>query len=408
MSPCLYFDAATPGVGPMGMVNAPAQSVELAKYNGSYNLSLRSKSDLNLNPQPEGNVYFGFPKSGQTREGIYAIETDRGELSATAYTQVNTTGQKTFQNRLQDPVRPTTKETTLFNHDGGMGLNIPAQSLYSNFIPTYTNIEGSKVRTGGASNFGLKSATDFSYFPGVSVTGVNNNIILNPDAQIKQLWKRPDFNVDGPGTYKGSRPDATRFQNYNIIAKPVSNALKFTYNLETNGSDLHDYSPLLGKKTKGIENRYTSSYQIEPLFSNPLNIIWNPDNKGEIPSFYCNTGPQDFSYMNMAKLPGDKFIKSDFNDAWQNDNSKSSSNAYVLGIDKGIHNNRIEWNQEPNSRPGIILSPEKAAPAICYSGNRSVNDLFMDNQNDISRAYPYTDKMYTTLGDPLAGFIKVR
>ena len=60
---CTYFDAAVPGTGPMGLVNAPAQSIDYAKYNDSFNLSLRSKSDYNLNPQPEGFVTAGFPKS---------------------------------------------------------------------------------------------------------------------------------------------------------------------------------------------------------------------------------------------------------------------------------------------------------------------------------------------------------
>ena len=155
---CSYFDAAAPGTGPMGMVGGKAPSTEFEKWNGSYNYSLKSKSDFNLNPQPEGNLMGGFPKAEQNRQGIYAKETDRGELSATAETQMNVTGVQTkqFKNRLQDPVRPTMKETTLFTYDGTIAPVTKAQSDYSQFLPQYTIINGKQVRVGGSTNFGLR------------------------------------------------------------------------------------------------------------------------------------------------------------------------------------------------------------------------------------------------------------
>ena len=75
---CSVFDQAVPGTGPARLSGPPAQSVESAKYNGSFNLSLRSRSDLNLNPAPEGNVKTAFPRFQKTREGIYAIEGRNG------------------------------------------------------------------------------------------------------------------------------------------------------------------------------------------------------------------------------------------------------------------------------------------------------------------------------------------
>ena len=33
---CTYFDQAWPGTGPPGLVSAPSQTVELAKYDDSY------------------------------------------------------------------------------------------------------------------------------------------------------------------------------------------------------------------------------------------------------------------------------------------------------------------------------------------------------------------------------------
>ena len=398
------FDAAVPGTGPLGFGNAP--SLDFEKFNGSYNLSLRSKSDLNLNPQPEGVIKSTFADLPVSRDNAYVIDTDRGELYPTIETQINVTGQQQFQNRLQDTVRPTSKETTIYSYDGSVAPVTKSQALYTQYIPQYTNIGNKSVRIGGSSNYGLRSATDHSYFAGAGTTAINNNVLQNPDVVVSNLWKRPDFNVDGPGTFKEARPDGTKYQNYRLITTPTTNGLKLNYNLETQNSDLHSYSQMLGKKVEGIENRYTASYQIAPLLTNPLHVIWDPENKGEIPAFYCNTSPQDYSYSNMKKLPEDEYIQGGYNGIWAMDNSKDSTNAYILGLENGIHNNKLEWVQGPNDRPGVIYDPNIPVPGLCYSGARSIQDLYQNNATEISRAYPYTDNTYTTLGDPSAGFIK--
>ena len=109
----------------------------------------------------------------------------------------------------------------------------------------------------------------------------------------------------------------------------------------------------------------------------------------------------------MKNLPQDQFIEGGYNQVWGVDPSKDSTNSYILGLEPGIHNERIEWDQGHNNRPGVIYDSEKALPATCYSGNRSVDDLYFNDSSEISRAFPYTDNMYTTLGDPSAGFIGV-
>jgi hypothetical protein len=403
-----YIDLATPGTGPMGPVGAHAPSLDFEKFNSSYDLSLRSISDLNLNPQPEGNVKIAGGSNGaENREGIYAIDTGRGELYPTVETQINFKGSQQFQSGIQDQIKPTTKETTLYAYDGSVAPVTKAQALYSQFIPQYAHINGKDVRIGGSSNYGLRTAAEYSYFAGAATTGINNSVVQNPDAAIgKNTQPVPDFNVDGPGTFNGARPDGSREQNYRLITKPTTAGLKLSYNLETDGGSLHDYSLLLNQQVDGIENRYTASYQIAPLLDNPLSVIWNPSGEGQIPAFYCNTNPQDFSYMNMKNLPDDTFVGGGYNDLWVNNPSKTSSNAYVLGIEKGIHNGRIEWDMGHNNRPGVIYDSEKALPATCYSGARSVDDLFMNDQQEINRAFPYVNNEYTTLGDPSAGYIK--
>jgi hypothetical protein len=402
---CPYFDASVPGTGPIGLVGGQAPSTEFEKWNGSFNYSLKSKADLNLNPQPEGNILASFPKAQQDRTGVYAIETDRGELSPTAVSQMNLKGQQQFQNRIQDPIRPTMKETTIYSYDGTVAPVTKAQASYSQFIPQYANIGGKHVRIGGSSNYGLRTATEYSYFAGASPTGINGQSIQNPDAAIGKNTKPvADFNVDGPGTFKGAIPDGARFQNYRVISKPTTNGLKFNYNLETEGGSIADYSQLLGKDVNGIENRYTASYQIAPLFTNPLHVIWDPDNKGTIPSFYAIDTPTDFSYINMKDLPPDRYTGGGYSDTWVNNPNATSTNAFILGLEQGIHNPRLEWSNGVNTLPGIVYTPEdtgkEPTPTLTYGGDNSVFEQYLNN---ISQSYP--NNTYATLGMPTAGYI---
>ena len=401
---CSYFDAAVPGTGPIKMVGPNAPSTDFEKFNSSFDFSLKSKSDHNLNPQPEGNVFGAFPKAEQNRQGIYAIDTDRGELTATAYTQINATGQKQFQNRLQDTVRPTMKETTLYAYDGAIAPINPTQAVYSQYIPEYANINGKSVRINGASNFGLRTATEYSYFSGAAPTGINGAVIQNPDAALGKNTKPvPDFNVDGPGTFEGSRPDGARFQNYRLISQPTSNGLRFNYNLETDGGSVADYSSLLGKNVSGIENRNTASYQIAPLFTNPLHVIWDPNNKGEIPEMFTNTNPVDYAYSNIKDLPPNDYVAGGYNSAWQKDDFKTSSNAYILDMEKGIHNPELEWSQGVNSFSGVVITPEtvnQPKPSTGYGGKLPVYEQYLSNVMD-----KYINNTYTTLGDPTAGYL---
>ena len=224
------YDFATPGTGPIKLNGPSNPSVELEKYR-SFNTSLRSKNDLNLNPTPEGNLKISSGNLPQTRSGIYAIETDRGDLYPTIETQINMKGQQTFKNRLQDPVKPTTKETLLHTTEGNMGPVIKKQTDYSQFVPTYAKVGETYVKTSGYSNYSLKTATEYSYFPGASTTGNNNSALQNPNVVVNNLWKRPDNNVDGPGTFKGVIPDSTRSQVYKKLVKPTTSGLKLSYNI---------------------------------------------------------------------------------------------------------------------------------------------------------------------------------
>jgi hypothetical protein len=133
---------------------------------------------------------------------------------------MNVKTHRNFENRLQDPVRPTTKETTLYTYDGSIAPKIQAPTDYSNILPYYAPIDGQKVRVSGSTNFGLRSATNYSYIPGAGPTGYNQSAVQNPDVQVDNLWKRPDYNVDGPGTFKGVIPNGERFSQYRRITEP--------------------------------------------------------------------------------------------------------------------------------------------------------------------------------------------
>jgi hypothetical protein len=179
--------------------------------------------------------------------------------------------------------------------------------------------------------------------------------------------------------------------------------------LETDGGNIHDYSQLLGKEVKGIENRYTSSYQIAPLLTNPLHVIWNPSGAGEIPAFNTNQSAPDYSFMNLTYLPSNEYNEGGYNNTWEPNKSKESINSYVLGMDNGIYNPMINWKQGRNDRFGLInTETNKVQPGVSYSSNRSLDDLFQGDQEAMNKAYPYVNQRYTTLGDPNGGLIRAR
>ncbi len=387
------FDACTPGTGPLKSF-IPNASIDYITYN-TFNTSLRSKSDHNLSPSLEGFLRPTGPRAQTSRNGYYAVDTDRGEINPANVLQVNLKGKQTFQARLQDAIKPTTKETTLYSYSGNVAPVTSKQTNYSNVIPEYVG----NVRMGGASNYSLRTAVEYSHFNGAAPTGINGAVMQDPDAVYQNVYKRPDNNVDGAGTFKGAAPNGERFGQYKPIAKPTVRGYKLSYNLDTDstGSILKDYSPILDKNVSGLENRNIASYLIAPLLTNPLHVNWNPENKGELPSFYCNTSPQDYSYMNMKPLEENHFIPE------QNFNA----NSFVLGLQDGLHNERIEWEQGLNNRPGVIYAPDKKLPATCYSGSRSIDELYFNDSKLIQKSYPFYDNTYTTLGDPSAGFIGV-
>jgi hypothetical protein len=82
----------------------------------------------------------------------------------------------------------------------------------------------------------------------------------------------------------------------------------------------------------------------------------------------------------------------------------TSNNAYILGLEKGIHNPRLEWSNGVNTLPGIVYTPEDSGkeptPMLSYGGT---NPVFEQYLNNISQSYP--NNTYATLGMPTAGYI---
>ena len=72
-------------------------------------------------------------------------------------------------------------------------------------------------------------------------------------------------------------------------------------------------------------------------------------------------------------------------------------------MEQGIHNSQLEWSQGVNNLPGVVYLPtttDETVPKTCYGGDKSVYEQYTSNlQNG------YTNNTYTTLGDPLAGYL---
>ena len=72
-------------------------------------------------------------------------------------------------------------------------------------------------------------------------------------------------------------------------------------------------------------------------------------------------------------------------------------------MQQGNHNERLEWVQGVNNHTGVVYTPDTQNEKVnssCYGGENSVYDQYISNlQNG------YNNNTFTTLGDPLAGYI---
>lgn len=105
----------------------------------------------------------------------------------------------------------------------------------------------------------------------------------------------------------------------------------------------------------------------------------------------------------MKPLEKDTYVSGGYNQVWGLDPTKDSTNAFLLGMGGGLHNGLLEWENGPNSKPGVIYG-DIAIPGRSYNGNRSMGDMFQNKQDVIDKVYSHNN-MYATLGSPNAGYV---
>jgi len=279
----LQVDLAAPGAGPAKLF-VPKQTTEKAKWDETYDTSLRSKSDVNITPS-QGGFVLGT-KQPKNRHGVYVLETDRGELGATVNTQVGLKGHNKPTNHLQDDIRTTMKETTHYSRMGPMMDTVVKKPAdYSHVDPTYVAVSGGKkVRVSGVDNFAMKATTNYSFVPGAN----RGFVIQNPDNRVANLYQRPDKNIGGTSTIQRAQPDAGRFQQYRQLPTPQFSGNRESFNLESSDGS-------------GMETRFIDAYNIQTQFKQPLNQVYNPKSKGTIPPLYTNSQPTDYSTYKLMK-----------------------------------------------------------------------------------------------------------
>ena len=364
----LNVDLAAPGSGPAKAV-VPQQTTEKAKWDRTYDTSLRSKSDVNITPSTGGFVL--GQKQPKDRHGVYVLETDRGELGATINTQIGLKGHNKPTNHLQDEARTTMKETLNYSRMGPMMDAVTKKApSYSSVDPTFvTDAQGKKIRVSGIDNYSLKATTNYSYMPGAN----RGWVIQDPDNRVSNLYQRPDKNINGTSTIQRAQPDAGRFQQYRMMPTPQFSGNRESFNLESSDGS-------------GMETRYIDAYNIQTQFNQPLNQVYNPKSKGTIPPLYTNSQPTDYSTFKMVKPPQNEPYRPGLN----------SINSYVLGMNNGFYNPMMEYTQERNTRPGQIIDGV-AQPGKSYSGQVTLNQMYGDRQG-IIKGNKFIEP-YMTLGD---------
>ena len=190
----------------------------------------------------------------------------------------------------KDAPKPTVKQSTEYSYAGNLVSkdNLAETSRYQFTGPTsekFANIDFNKLRgpdspfnaqlverKGGADTFTIRGTTLVTdYFPGAG----RSNIQQDPEYLLGKVdfgTFGSDQNYTGPGTLDQALPDGSRMQNTRIMPTPHA-------------------AP---NKLFGMDDRQLASYQVEHLKDNPLSIYTTNPN-GEIPGFFANQQPDDFS-----------------------------------------------------------------------------------------------------------------
>lgn len=191
--------------------------------------------------------------------------------------------------KFEDVPKSTVKQSTNFSYAGGLGIangskyemsrfsfmgpNSSIREDFGNIVEKPEKLKRFKPRLGGADTTTIRGTTLVKdYFPGPGRT----NILLDPDQAIGKVnfgtFGLDEMRQNGPGTLLSSIPDASRYQNNRVFAKPHVNP----------------------NKLESIDDRQIATYQIDSLKQNPLSIFTN-NLSGEIPNLYANTEPDNFS-----------------------------------------------------------------------------------------------------------------
>jgi hypothetical protein len=208
-----------------------------------------------------------------------------------------------------DEQRTTTKETSHFAYTGGLApvLQTGEVSRFQFTGPDDTyeevTIEGfsndttattepppaqkskrvKKPNIGGARAYSIRGETLVTnYIPGPG----RSNLLQDPDAIFGKInfKQKYDVNMNGPGSYLQSIPNATKQQFMQIITAPTPSS----------------------NRLFGMDDRQTASYQVDQLKNNPLSCF-TTNAGGVIPPLMSYTEPD--TYNSMIPASPEQFIK---------------------------------------------------------------------------------------------------
>ncbi len=376
--------------------------------------NIKSKSDCNS--QPIGNPNRVGQQSGPILANYYVNETDRGSINPTIVEQINLKGPNVYNNlsytdqqktttkettefaysgnaerqdkgskfyTYEDLPKNTTKETTDFSYSGNVERQDKGSKFYTyedlpknttkettefayagnptsgltSFVETsryqYTGpdtdnkleslkmYKGNSKSLGGAKTYTIKGSTLVKdYFPGAG----RQNIRQDAEKLMGKVHFGTfglDQNLNGPGTLAQSIPDGSRQQNNQFLAKPRMNPNKYI----------------------GVDDRQIASYQVEKLRDNPLSIYTvNPDS--EVPSFYKDNKPDDYSDLKTAR---DAEIDDILKNQKKPKNENFSVNVYP------DNNNVLDNNNDNNSNMAIVNS-KGFNRMVDMGSSRSINN----------------------------------
>jgi hypothetical protein len=340
----VVFDPASVGTGPLAPVNGGhVFHNPMTFMNTDHNIRVKADNQTTTHHLTNVTSASGSYRSRvQDKSAITVFTTNRGNINPAMETQLNLKGNvNTKQFTFLDGAKTTTKQTTLFNWNGGVTSNVPNQMTQSH----YTTKDGS----GGVTSIPTNKNPIIGYIPGGSRVTGNMTQVSPGEVNFKEM-DNDRIRTEGGGTLHQAVPELSRI---NPILKEHTGRVQFNPN-----------------RTRQEDHTRTECCLVDGLLTNGFSI-YNNGKKDELiyPSFMSDSKPADYSPYKTTSIKKEEIPERDIPRAIPVHNSRRNGNEVIV---RNVTGGNIE-NPLLFTKRELICSP--SLHGKCYAGDINNSDV---------------------------------